>query len=69
MGAAGAGDRVDAAADPDDGRSWAGLGPCLSSSLTTRYRNLQQVVGFGTQLLMYATPVIYPVSAVPPQYR
>jgi len=41
----------------------------LSSSLTTRYRNLQQVVGFGTQLLMYATPVIYPVSAVPPQYR
>ncbi len=33
--------------------------------MTTRYRDLRYLVGFGTQLLMYATPVIYPVSAVP----
>ena len=46
----------------------AGLGlgfGIIISSLTTRYRDLQQLVGFGVQLLMYATPVIYPVSAVP----
>jgi lipopolysaccharide transport system permease protein len=46
----------------------AGLGLGLGiivSSLTTRYRDLQQLVGFGVQLLMYATPVIYPLSAVP----
>ena len=41
----------------------------LISSLTTRYRDLQQLVGFGLQLAMYATPVIYPMSAVPAQYR
>ena len=34
----------------------------LISSLTTKYRDLQQLVGFGVQLLMYATPVIYPIS-------
>ena len=39
------------------------------SSLTTRYRDLRFLVTFGTQLLMYATPVIYPVSAIPDQYR
>jgi lipopolysaccharide transport system permease protein len=41
----------------------------IVSSLTTRYRDLQFLVTFGTQLLMYATPVIYPLSAVPEQYR
>jgi len=40
-------------------------GGIIVSSLTTRYRDLRFLVGFGTQLLMYATPVIYPVSAVP----
>lgn len=45
-----------------------GLG-IIVSSLTTRYRDLQNLVAFGTQLLMYATPVIYPVSAVPERYR
>lgn len=35
----------------------------LISSLTTKYRDLQQLVGFGVQLLMYATPVIYPLSS------
>jgi lipopolysaccharide transport system permease protein len=45
----------------------AGLGLGLGiiiSSLTTKYRDLQQLVGFGVQLLMYATPVIYPISTV-----
>ncbi len=45
----------------------AGLGLGLGiiiSSLTTKYRDLQQLVGFGVQLLMYATPVIYPLSSV-----
>lgn len=45
-----------------------GLGVIISS-LTTRYRDLQQLVAFGVQLLMYATPVIYPLSAVPEAYR
>ncbi len=34
----------------------------IISSLTTRYRDLQNLVGFGVQLLMYATPVIFPLS-------
>lgn len=41
----------------------------IISSLTTRYRDLQYLVGFGVQLLMYATPVVYPVSSVPDNYR
>jgi lipopolysaccharide transport system permease protein len=40
-----------------------GLG-IIVSSLTTKYRDLQQLVSFGVQLLMYATPVIYPLSTV-----
>jgi lipopolysaccharide transport system permease protein len=40
-----------------------GLG-IIVSSLTTKYRDLQQLVSFGVQLLMYATPVIYPLSSV-----
>lgn len=41
----------------------------IVSALTTRYRDLRQLVAFGVQLLMYATPVIYPVSAIPERYR
>jgi lipopolysaccharide transport system permease protein len=41
----------------------------LISSLTTRYRDLQFLVGFGVQLWMYGTAVIYPLSVVPQQYR
>ncbi|SRR6266545_4594063 len=50
----------------------AGLGLGLGiivSALTTRYRDLQQLVTFGVQLGMYATPVIYPLSSVPERYR
>jgi lipopolysaccharide transport system permease protein len=41
----------------------------IVSSLTTKYRDLQQLVGFGVQLLMYATPVIYPLSKVQGGWR
>ena len=47
-----------------------GLGAgIIVSSLTIRYRDLQVLVGFGVQLLMYATPIVYPLSAIPPKYR
>lgn len=45
-----------------------GLG-MIVSSLTTKYRDLRFLLQFAVQLLMYATPVIYPVSSVPEQYR
>lgn len=45
-----------------------GLGMFVSA-MTTKYRDLQQLVGFGVQLLMYATPVILPLSAVPDKYK
>jgi lipopolysaccharide transport system permease protein len=41
----------------------------LLSSMTTRYRDLSFVVGFGTQLWMYATPIVYPLSQVPQQWH
>jgi lipopolysaccharide transport system permease protein len=34
----------------------------IISSLTTKYRDLQYLMGFGVQLLMYATPIVYPLS-------
>ena len=45
-----------------------GLGIVISS-LTTKYRDLQQLVTFGVQLLMYATPVIYPLSSIKGAWR
>jgi lipopolysaccharide transport system permease protein len=39
------------------------------SALTTKYRDLQMLVAFGIQLLMYATPVIYPISEIPNKYQ
>jgi lipopolysaccharide transport system permease protein len=41
----------------------------IVSALTTKYRDLQVLVTFGVQLLMYATPIIYPASYVPEKYR
>jgi lipopolysaccharide transport system permease protein len=41
----------------------------IVSALTVRYRDLQVLVGFGVQLAMYVTPVIYPLSMVPDKYR
>jgi lipopolysaccharide transport system permease protein len=45
-----------------------GLGLILSS-LTTKYRDLTFLVTFGIQLGMYATPIIYPLSAIHSKYR
>lgn len=50
----------------------AGLGLGLGlivTSLTTKYRDLVFLIQFGVQLFMYATPVIYPLSEVPENYR
>jgi len=50
----------------------AGLGlgfGIIISSLTTKYRDLQQLIGFGVSLLMYVTPVIYPISSIPEKWR
>jgi lipopolysaccharide transport system permease protein len=41
----------------------------IFSALTTKYRDLSFLLSFGVQLLMYATPIIYSVSAVPEQYK
>lgn len=40
----------------------------IISSLTTKYRDLSFLVGFGMSLFMYATPVIYPMSAASQKY-
>jgi lipopolysaccharide transport system permease protein len=45
----------------------AGLGLGLGiiiSSLTTKYRDFTVLIGFAVQLLMYATPVAYPLSFI-----
>ena len=50
----------------------AGLGlgfGIIISSLTTKYRDLTHLVGFGVSLWMYATPIIYPLSEIPERYR
>ncbi len=50
------------------GKFGLGLG-VITSALTTRYRDLTVLVGFGVQLLMYASPIIYPLSALPEKWR
>ncbi len=41
----------------------------IISSLTTKYRDLHYLVGFGVQLWMYATPIVYPISEIPERWR
>ena len=41
----------------------------IFTSLTSKYRDLNFLIQFGVQLLMYATPVIYPVSTIPEKYK
>ena len=41
----------------------------IVSSITTKYRDLSQLVGFGMQLLLYATPVIYSFALLTPQIK
>ncbi|MCI5575189.1 MAG: ABC transporter permease [Clostridiales bacterium] len=40
----------------------------IISALTTKYRDLAMVVGFGVQLWMYATPVAYDLSMIPERF-
>jgi lipopolysaccharide transport system permease protein len=50
----------------------AGLGlgfGILISSFTTKYRDLRFLISFGIQLLLYASPVVYPLSIVPEQFK
>jgi lipopolysaccharide transport system permease protein len=41
----------------------------LISSMTTKYRDLKFLVTFGVQLMMYASPIVYPLSIVPQKYK
>jgi lipopolysaccharide transport system permease protein len=45
-----------------------GLG-LIITALTTKYRDLAFLITFGVQLMMYATTVIYPLSAAPEKYK
>ena len=45
-----------------------GVGTCLSA-LTVSYRDFRYVVSFMVQFWMFVTPVVYPVSLVPTQWR
>ncbi len=40
----------------------------IISSITTKYRDLNVLVSFGVSLLMYITPVVYPISRVPESF-
>lgn len=41
----------------------------IFSALTTKYRDIQMLLGFGVSLFMYVTPVIYPISSLPPKLK
>jgi lipopolysaccharide transport system permease protein len=41
----------------------------IISSLTTKYRDLKFLVTFGVQIMMYASPIVYPLSIVTAKYR
>lgn len=49
--------------------AFLGLGfGALISALTTKYRDLKFLVGFGVQLAMYASPIVYPLSLIREKY-
>ena len=39
------------------------------TSLAVQYRDFRNIISFIVQLLMYASPVVYPASLIPEQYR
>lgn len=41
----------------------------IVAALTTKYRDLVVLVGFGIQLWMYITPVVYALEIIPEKYR
>ncbi len=67
---------------PPDLRLFFLLPPCLFllmsttlglglwvASLTVKHRDLQHILDFAVNLLMFITPVIYPVSSIPENFR
>lgn len=46
----------------------SGFGMVISA-LTTKYRDLRQLLAFGLQLWMYATPIVYPLAQIPANLR
>ena len=40
----------------------------IIASLTTKYRDLVVLIGFGVSLWMYATPVVYTLEIIPEKY-
>jgi lipopolysaccharide transport system permease protein len=45
-----------------------GMGMIISA-MTTKYKDLSFLLTFGIQLLMYATPVIYPLATISDEYK
>lgn len=45
-----------------------GVGLILTA-MTTKYKDLNQLIAFAIQLFMYMTPVIYPSSSIPENYQ
>lgn len=45
-----------------------GIGMIISS-LTAKYKDLKFLINFGVQLIMYITPIIYPLSKIPLKYQ
>ncbi len=41
----------------------------LGAALIVSYRDIRFIVPLGLQLWMYLTPVVYPLSTIPEQYR
>jgi lipopolysaccharide transport system permease protein len=41
----------------------------IVTSMTTKYRDLAFLIGFGVQLWQYGTPIIYPLSGQPPRIQ
>ena len=41
----------------------------IAASVTVKYRDLSILISFGVSLLMYLTPIVYPLSAVPEKFR
>jgi len=50
--------------------AFLGLGiGLIITAMTTKYKDLHFLIQFGVSLLMYATPVIYPLSSAPVKYK
>jgi len=41
----------------------------ITSAVTTKYRDMQLFINYGVAMLMYVTPVIYPISQVPEKFK